>query len=182
MPEREPLTEPIRDDLAQHAADDELHAVNPEYVLRLLDEHAAQRERIAELEAMFQQTHGVHVDWVAKEAQQRERIAELEQRNAAQVSRLAYEGLQHRIAALEAEVVDLGRQRDRALSVVECDRCGREKFCRVPPPDWEQEPICLGCYDRACAIDAPDAESWPKLKPWGSTRAEALAAHDKERS
>ncbi len=35
-------------------------------------------KRIAELEALFQQTHGVHWSWVAKEAEQRKRIEDLE--------------------------------------------------------------------------------------------------------
>lgn len=117
MPEREPLTEEALREIGEYFSGFTRggHYMGP-LMARLHREHAERGRRIAELEALFQQTHGVHVDWVAKEAQQRERIAELERACADWLAKGLRDG--ERIAALEAEVRVLRGVAEAARPVV----------------------------------------------------------------
>ena len=69
-----------------------------------------------------------------------------------------------RVQELEQKLVEKN-------SRVECGWCCHEKVCRVPPlgNDWEEEPICLVCYNEVIKIDdIKSGPEWSKLKLWGA--------------
>jgi vacuolar-type H+-ATPase subunit I/STV1 len=103
----------------EHEAVDAAYSQLKHALSAVLAELSEAQAEVAKLEALFQQTHGVHVSWVAVDSAHRARIAEIEA-ELVNAKRFHTDEYRNRVE-LEAEVARLRELADRVITVA--DEC-----------------------------------------------------------